>query len=1251
MYSLKWNHQDWEFVGEALLKLEATWRTKKSDTKLSEFVPDTHNQWRQRTLIELIKVDQEHRWKCGQEKRLEDYLKEWPELADEAQIETDLLEAECMTRAILGDLPELEELRQRFPLVCDRIDWVKIKAERNSERGSGNDGGRQRLPGTTCDYEPSEHLPLIVGQQLGHYQVRQGPVKGGMGLVYRAYDPKLRREVALKIPQSNLIAGAKGRQRFFREARAAAAVEYDTNVCPIYEVGEIDGIPYITMAWIEGLPLGEHIKSAGIAPRDAAELVRKLASALSEYHKKGVIHRDIKPSNVMIKRSGEPFLMDFGLARLAHDTNQPPGTGSFVGTLPYMSPEQIDGGVVGKQTDLYSLGVLFYELLTGRLPFSGATDEIRRSIVEAEPLKPRDCCPGLDEGLEAICLKCMAKGIDDRFQSAGELARALRAYLNPTENHFPQKWVHATTEDEQYVAPSRALAKLDEFADRSEIRVLTVTGVGGCGKTALVTHWLKNANINFPRPVKGIFFWSFGANRSVEKFLDSLLSFAEDELDYPCDSGKDYLQTVLELLNTEPLIVVMDGFEECQEGPNRIGRIVGDYKSSRPELHQFIDSSGNVPSGRIRDSRLSDLLEATCECARQSLIVITSRYPILELPSSADVRVGSLNADDIRLDEKEGVELLEKCEMRIRPPADPTETSIRCGGHPVVLRVIAAASKRTDGDVQKLLFEAIPAEPGHPDKELAARLGRIAQFYEEHLPRTKASLLKIISLFSIPVTDAVIRQLATEIPVFQKTIDDLPDDEGLRLYLTSLCEEGLIHRTTNNRGEYVYLCHPVLREHFCRRARQESLGPHLPLMDTRPRCPDYETFTRVQLVAIQSLLESGDVRQADDLMRKALDDGRLFLEAGELEVGKMCVCEFVRDKERQEECKAQLSEERLVYYLRMAGLFVLLVGQPDRALSYGDEALRYGTRDGSLEVLLNHSLIWSLTGHPHNGERFAQAGLELSKKTGDDEGEQHSLTCLAFSLYLQGYTARAEECYVQAEQVGTDSDSPREAFNGADVVLRALYLLRVGNTSKAKVLVERELLLAEACDTPGADFERRPRCEWLLGVIEAREGNHLRAIEYLSTAERVMQQHHSVLLLPFIVQAKADVYRRMKNWDKAERYCDEALNLSATRQLALVHAESQILRGRICLERTLDENCNEGCGWKDIEWYDLFGKTMRYAGSALSKAENHQYRWLKREALLLLADAEEAAAQHFKDAAIAHRHDAKKLEKELLPKY
>jgi serine/threonine protein kinase len=279
--------------------------------------------------------------------------------------------------------------------------------------------------------ETSGKLPTQLPVPFGRYQLRKLLGQGGMGAVYLAHDTQLDRPVALKIPLFSADEGTQVLARFYREARAAATILH-ANVCPVYDVGEVDSVPYLTMAYIEGKSLAEWLRSKPLTPRQSAFLVRKLALALQEAHKKGVIHRDLKPANIMIDKRGEPMIMDFGLARRnsssdARLTQQ----GTVMGTPAYMPPEQVGGKseAMGPACDIYSLGVILYELLAGRLPFRGDSMAMLSQVLLDEPPKPSQFRPDLDPGLESICLKAMAKKVEGRYASMTEFAATLQDYL------------------------------------------------------------------------------------------------------------------------------------------------------------------------------------------------------------------------------------------------------------------------------------------------------------------------------------------------------------------------------------------------------------------------------------------------------------------------------------------------------------------------------------------------------------------------------------------------------------------------------------------------------------------------------------------------------------------------------------------------------------------------------------------------------------------------------------------------------
>ncbi|HKI30895.1 MAG TPA: serine/threonine-protein kinase [Gemmataceae bacterium] len=274
-------------------------------------------------------------------------------------------------------------------------------------------------------------LPAVPG-----YESLDVLGQGGMGVVYKARDRRLPRLVALKMIRAGRYAGAEELDRFRREANAVARLQHP-NIIQIYEVGEHDGLPYCALEFAGGGSLAH--KSAG-APqpcRAAAELVAVLARAVHAAHGKGVIHRDLKPSNVLLTEDGTPKLADFGLAKLLGDAGgtcagQLTQTGAGLGTPSYMAPEQANGAKdVGPPADVYALGAILYELLTGRPPFLGATRrDTLKLVLTREPAPPRKTRPDVPRDLDTICLKCLEKDPARRYATADDLAEELRRFLD-----------------------------------------------------------------------------------------------------------------------------------------------------------------------------------------------------------------------------------------------------------------------------------------------------------------------------------------------------------------------------------------------------------------------------------------------------------------------------------------------------------------------------------------------------------------------------------------------------------------------------------------------------------------------------------------------------------------------------------------------------------------------------------------------------------------------------------------------------
>lgn len=296
---------------------------------------------------------------------------------------------------------------------------------------SGEDASQAtaRLPRLAAAAAGNAREPalLVAGESFGRYQIVRLLGRGGMGAVYLAYDSQLQRHLALKTPF--LGSNPTIIERFFREARATAQLR-SPYICPVFDVGQIGGIHYLSMAFIEGRPLSRVLADGGLTDAQAiSDLTNKVARGIHKAHERGIIHRDLKPDNIMIDAEGEPVIMDFGLARQIEEDIRLTSPGKILGTPAYMSPEQAEGdsGRMGPATDIYSLGVVLYEMLTGRLPFHGSLTSVLRQIASVEPRRPSAVNPrlGVDSPLERICLKMMAKSPESRYRSMAEVVAAL----------------------------------------------------------------------------------------------------------------------------------------------------------------------------------------------------------------------------------------------------------------------------------------------------------------------------------------------------------------------------------------------------------------------------------------------------------------------------------------------------------------------------------------------------------------------------------------------------------------------------------------------------------------------------------------------------------------------------------------------------------------------------------------------------------------------------------------------------------
>lgn len=384
--------------------------------------------------------------------RIEDYLSKLPSECRVVLLR-ELLATELEWRVAQGEQPAPDDYESRFSELQQEIAAVFVEALAESEAPTALVSRDAAANQTATDMETvAQDAAGLAGMPnpFGRYRVERLLGRGGMGTVYLAYDQQLQRQVALKLPSLD-TEDRRIIERFSREALAMASVSHP-HICPIHDVGEYDGHQYLTMTYLDGRTLAEVLKEDPLpSATEAAKIVRTLASSIHVAHESGVVHRDLKPSNVMMTPQVGPVLMDFGLARsTVSDPGEITTTSGIVGSPAYMAPEQIGGtpSEVGPAADVYALGVILYELLSGARPFHGESALILAQVLAAPPPRPSNIRHDIPPKLEAICLRALNKRPDDRYPSAQAFAETLDEYLKsvdapppPVTRNPPNPWM------------------------------------------------------------------------------------------------------------------------------------------------------------------------------------------------------------------------------------------------------------------------------------------------------------------------------------------------------------------------------------------------------------------------------------------------------------------------------------------------------------------------------------------------------------------------------------------------------------------------------------------------------------------------------------------------------------------------------------------------------------------------------------------------------------------------------------------
>ena len=428
---------DWNRLELAIERFEAAW-TGEERPAIEAYLPKT-SRLRTAMLVELVHAECEFRWKRGEATRAEDYFTRFPELLANRYLAVDLLVAEFKLRQRFDLSVERVEYEERFPQLyarfCDRLHGDGVS------RDTGQEIGTRAETEPTCDRTDS-HDP-VRGTRIGRFELLARIGTGAFASVYKAYDTNLNRQVALKHLHWGGDDAARQTAHLWREARSVAQLSHP-GIVSLYEVGESEGVYYLVSEYIEGPNLSELLRREDMTARRSAEICAQVAEALEAAHRQGIVHRDIKPGNIVLDADGRARLTDFGLAKWLSAESTVTVDGQLVGTPAYMAPEQAlgDSTQIDARSDVYGLGVVLYEMLTGCIPFGGHPRVVLRRILCDTPTEPRKLNDGVPQDLETICLKAMAKQASRRYPSASAMADDLWRFLRgeAIEARPPTRW-------------------------------------------------------------------------------------------------------------------------------------------------------------------------------------------------------------------------------------------------------------------------------------------------------------------------------------------------------------------------------------------------------------------------------------------------------------------------------------------------------------------------------------------------------------------------------------------------------------------------------------------------------------------------------------------------------------------------------------------------------------------------------------------------------------------------------------------
>jgi serine/threonine protein kinase len=480
-------------------------------------------------------------------------------------------------------------------------------------------------------------MALTSGTKLGPYEIIELLGAGGMGEVYRARDARLDRSVAIKILPAAFSADSDRLHRFEKEARSASALNHP-NIITIHELGQDGSTHYIAMEMVEGKTLRELLDSGLLPMRKAIEIAAQIAEGLTKAHEAGIAHRDLKPENLMVSHDGFVKILDFGLAKLAPTSGERPDMcitsasqtqpGLVLGTVGYMSPEQASGDRLDFRSDQFSFGLVLYEMVTGKRAFQRSTAAETLVAILREPPEPitrqnRDAPAPLCWAIE----RCLAKEPDKRYVSTRDLARELATirdrFLEKPVHQVEARPANLPLRRTGFVGREKEVAAAKELLLRQDVRLLTVTGPGGIGKTRLAVEVANGLVESFPGGTHFVPLSSLSDPGLIASVIVQALGIREAGGQSPLEILKKNLQDS----SRAPMLLLLDNFEHLVQAAPTVAELLAlgpNLKimvTSRAALHVYGEHEFPVPPLALPDSRSMPSLQVLLQCPAVALFV------------------------------------------------------------------------------------------------------------------------------------------------------------------------------------------------------------------------------------------------------------------------------------------------------------------------------------------------------------------------------------------------------------------------------------------------------------------------------------------------------------------------------------------------------------------------------------------------------------------------------------------------------